>query len=261
MRAKPYFRTRFRVKVSDHETGHWQGGPANYEGASCPVCKKPLLLLWDVNARDPLLLRWNKNRFGGMNRLPLLYCWGCVGDLSYRIVGENRVEVIESTGQANGGAEYEGYPSHFPRKAIELLKGFSPAVKIAIKKWGTDGFAKPGFKETKHYQVLLEFFGHEVFLQRCMFHHQFGGLSLTDTWDDEAFECRNSKCQGKLFDRVRGRKRAMKFLAGVLNDPPHGLPMIEPLDDKTKSDWNYSISVQFHMCDGCYSITAANRCS
>ena len=101
MRAKPYFKTLFRVKTSEPTASdHWQGGPTTHKGANCPACSKRLLLLWDINATDPILLRWNKNRFGGLKRLPLFYCWGCCGDISYSIKTEKEVRVIGTTGRA-----------------------------------------------------------------------------------------------------------------------------------------------------------------
>jgi len=262
MAAKSYFRTRFRVQVAERAIGdHWQGGPTTQKGAACPTCKKPLMLFWDINAQDPRLLKWNKNRFGGMKRLPLYYCWGCVGDLSYLPVSENEIRVLGTTGNADGGAEYDSYPESFPRQPIALLTEVSSEVKKAIKAWGTDGFAPTGFEKTIHYSKLVDFFGHGIYLMRCMFHHQFGGQALTETWDDETFLCPNEKCTGGIVSKAMGRRHSMRFLAGILNDPPHGLPMIEPLNDETAADWNYSISVQFHMCNACHAITAVNRCT
>ena len=134
MSAKPYFRTRFRVKVAEKINGdHWQGGPTTDKGAKCPVCKKPLLLLWDINAQDPMLLRWNKNRFGSLKRLPLYFCWGCVGDVSYEFIADDKVRVLGSPGRSGGGAEYEGYPRDFPRRSMALLTEVSAEVVTAIK--------------------------------------------------------------------------------------------------------------------------------
>ena len=48
------------------------------------------------------------------------------------------------------------------------------------------------------------------------------------------------------------------FLAGVLNDLPGGLPLIEPLNKETATDWNYFVSFHFQICDKCLTITASS---
>ena len=59
-------------------------------------------------------------------------------------------------------------------------------------------------------------------------------------------------------DRLMGRKRVMKFLAGILHDPWAGLPMIEAADENTRKDWNYEISVQYYICDSCLTVMGYN---
>ena len=74
-----------------------------------------------------------------------------------------------------------------------------------------------------------------------------------------------------LFD-VRGNARAMNFLAGILNDPLHGLPMIEPAVSSASQlpephdvmensrSWNFFVSVHYYICEGCWTVVARNVC-
>jgi hypothetical protein len=208
------------------------------------------MLLWDINAEDPKLRRWNKYRFGSLKRLPLFYFWRCSGDLSYEIVGEGKVRVFGSTGKKGRGALYEGYPRYFARQPIELSTDVPAEVRRAIGKWGPDSIWPSKALKKADLALLVEFFGHPVDAMMSMFHHQFGGVPLLPAWDDEAFVCPNPKCRGSVLDRALGKRHSMKFLAGVLNDPPSGLPMVEPFDEQAEN-WNYWVSVQFHMCDCC----------
>jgi hypothetical protein len=112
----------------------------------------------------------------------------------------------------------------------------------------------------KERKVLRDFFGHSVFSNFCTIHHQLGGKPLALLWATEVFRCPNPTCGGDAARKVPQKKRAMKFLAGVLNDPWGGLPMVEPANKKTKGNWNYHVSVQFHICDQCWIIYACNRC-
>jgi hypothetical protein len=52
----------------------------------------------------------------------------------------------------------------------------------------------------------------------------------------------------------------MKFLAGILNDPWAGLPMVEHANEEARKNWNYFVTVQFHICDCCWTILGCNRC-
>jgi hypothetical protein len=50
----------------------------------------------------------------------------------------------------------------------------------------------------------------------------------------------------------------MSFLAGILNDPWAGLPMVEPADEATKESWDFLATVGFHICASCLTIHACN---
>jgi len=104
-------------------------------------------------------------------------------------------------------------------------------------------------------RVLRKYFGHPAHTELCLFHHQFGGIPVFHCWADEVFFCTNPKCE---VDR-NGKKRAMKFVAGILNDPWGGLPMIEPAKKETKKNWDFFVSVQFHICDRCFTVFGCNR--
>src|SRR5262249_26200174 len=110
----------------------------------------------------------------------------------------------------------------------------------------------------KEHRLLEDYFGHPIFIPRFMYHHQLGGEALFAAWDENAFPCPNKKCPGGLVDKLLKRGRPMRFLAGILTDPPGGLPLIEPLDDKTRQDWNYFASVFFQICDKCLTITTSS---
>jgi hypothetical protein len=260
MAIRPFFKARFRVRPEREAVGkHWSGGPAYHKGAECPVCEKPLMLLWDLSA-DDIESRTGDARFAATKRLPLYFCWGCVGDLYYRVISEKEIHVVENRdGRKGGGAEYEDYPEFFPRRAIELVEGVPQEVKAVISKWRPekDSFGRRLSAADK--AVLGGFFGHPVAWSLELFFHQLGGEPLAKLWNEPLF-CPNAGCSSGLVNRLLRKKgRPMKFLAGVLNDPPAGLPMIEPLTEETTKHWNHFVSVQFHVCDKCLIICGCNR--
>ncbi len=263
MEPRALLRKRFRAKLADPSAhDHWSGGKPHHRGANCPACKIPLLLLWDINCRDP---RFPRRKFGWLQRLPLYYCWGCVNDISYRVTDDSTIQIHPGKRSKGPSFQYEPYPEFFERRSLALLEGVPNSIRRLIRKmnsrWdATEGDAGVPVPARDEQKELTEFFGHPVPLPMCVFHHQFGGKPIQQQWANEVFQCPNSACTGSITDRLRGRRRAMKFLAGILNDPWAGLPMVEPANDETKKQWNYFVSVQFHICDCCWTVLGCNRC-
>jgi hypothetical protein len=220
--------------------------------------------LWDVNCKDP---NFPRRKFGPLKRLPLYYCWSCVNDISYQVIDDSAIRIHPSKRNPGPSFQYEPYPEFFERRGLRLIEGIPNRIRRLVRKmvaqWDATDFSDDegvlGPEEDEQ-RELTEFFGHPVLLPLCLFHHQLGGKPLQQHWANEVFQCPNSDCTGTMIDRMRGRKRAMKFLAGILNDPWGGLPMVEPANEETKSDYNYGVSVQFHICDCCWTVLGCNRC-
>jgi hypothetical protein len=265
MEPRPYLKTRYRVKLAKHsDADHRAGGRPYHRGARCPACKIPLLLLWDINCRDS---RFPRRKFGPLERLPLYYCWGCVNDLSYQVVDHDRIRIHPSKRCGGPSFPYEPYPEHFERRGLLLFEGVPDEIlriyQDLVARWDLDddddnaAVPQPTPKEQKE---LTRFFGHRVVLPMCFFHHQLGGKPLQRHWAEEVFQCPNPACAETASDRVHPRKRRMKFLAGVLNDPWAGLPMVEPANAETRKSWSYDVSVQYHICHSCWTVLGCNRC-
>jgi hypothetical protein len=257
MRAKPLFKTRFvvRTSVSKSDGDHWIGGMGEYQGAECPLCHVPLLLLLDVNCQDPVLQKASRGKLRPLKRLPLYHCLRCASELSYS-VDEREIRILHRRyGNAENGPPYDGFPEAFPRRPATLDSSVPAGLPKVIGKWNPDIDLRGDRLSKSERRLLEDYFGHPIFIPRFMYHHQLGGESLFDNWDESAFPCPNKNCPGGFWDAVVKRSRPMRFLAGLLNDPPGGLPMIEPLDEKTQSNWNYFMSVYFQICDKCLTIT------
>ena len=238
---------------------HWLGGKGGYGKANCPVCQNPLLLLLDLNCEDPILRKASRGKFGVLKRMPLYICARCFCQLSYGIDEHQNVRVIHTKyGDPENEPLYEGYPDYFPRRTIALDAVVPPALPKVIRKWNPDVDLR-GVRLSKSERRLLEdFFGHPIFIPRFMYHHQLGGESLYESWDETASFCPNPKCSAGLFNKILQRGRPMRFFAGILNDPPGGFPLIEPLNDKTRKNWNYFVSFHFQICEKCLTITASS---
>ncbi|MFL5340310.1 MAG: hypothetical protein ACJ8F7_09170 [Gemmataceae bacterium] len=284
MSTRAFLRTRYRVVIGKPDAGdHWQGGKPTHAGAICPSCHIPLLVLWDINCGDP---RFPRRKFASIERLPLYFCWGCVGDLAYRVISPERIEQLQARHRSIQDQHlskapnflYKRYPRSFERRPIALVPGVPAAVRRILANWnqkldnmwisGQETVADPmKTVSARDKRRLVAFFGHPVNFMG-MFHHQFGGrtngeftyYSAAGGFGEDEY-CPNEACPrcpaGKSdFDA----RQTMGFLAGVLNDPWGGLPMIEPADENTKQNWTFNMSVGFRICSACLTIHACNRC-
>lgn len=259
MGAKPFFKTRFAIRPG-HDSGgdHWLGGKGDYRDADCPICQVPLLLLVDINCKDPVFRKASRGKFDTLKRLPLLVCVRCFCALSYAVDEQQKVEVVRAEEGNPGSEPYPNYPNCLPRKPIALDSSVPSLLPKVIRKWNVKSDMLGENLSKRDRQLLEDFFGHPIFIPRYMHHHQLGGESLYEEWDRDAFPCPNNECPGGLWDNMLKRSRPMKFLAGILNDPPGGLPLIEPLNENTQADWNYCVSFCFQICDKCLTITSTN---
>jgi hypothetical protein len=165
------------------------------------------------------------------------------------------VEIVQTRHGVPAGRQYPDYPEHFPRRPIALDSSVPSSLPTLIRKWDVKADFLGDKLSKNERQLLEEFFGHPIFLPRFMYHHQLGGEALYEPWDESAFLCPNKKCPGGVWDRLMRQGRSMKFLSGVLNDPPGGLPLIEPLNEQTAKNWNYFVSFYFQICAKCLTVT------
>jgi hypothetical protein len=243
----------YRVRVADHSTyDHWQGGPASHDGADCRACRRPLLLLWDLNCGDPRFRVNGRPVFHNVRRLPLYYCWTCGGEIDYRVTSPNRVRALKNTGKPQGrNFPYKRYPKAFERRPIELdrLADMPEKAKALL---GAPWIERLPARSKGPLERWIERplkYGFDIWW------HQFGGLPWL-VQGPERIVCPHKECSWSR------RHRGMKVLATVQNDPPGGLPMIESADEVQKSGghFNWSVQVIFHICKGCLTIHAGNRC-
>jgi hypothetical protein len=250
MRAKPYLKTRFAIRPGDgHQGDHSFGGTDNYDLPQCRKCKSKVILLCDIDCHDPALKKALRGKLKGIDRLPLIHCMGCMCEMSYAIRGR-KIRIVKTRyGNSTPSPLYHGYPKAFERKKVWLDPTVPDGLREVINKWDPDVDLRGNKLKKSERKLLEDFCGHPVFVPRFIYHHQIGGMALCDGWD-KPYRCPNSKCLNEKHDG-----RPMRFLAGILNDPPAGLPLIEPLDEKTKTQWNYFVSFFYQICDKCLTIT------
>jgi hypothetical protein len=236
-----YLRAGYRITSARRKTGHWVGGRAYHDGARCPACKRPWLLLLDLDARDPKLHRDELPVFGELTRLPLYFCWTCSGAMAYRVTGRKQVRLVwRERERFQPDWPYEDYPVAFERAAA-TLQPIPPAIEKLLlieQELGPRWLSKP---ERAQLDIWC---GWTRKGDRTR--HQVGGLPFRAA-ARPAIECPDASCAWAKESRhfLGG---GMKALAVVYNDWPW-LPMVEPVDQT-------GVSVLFHICPGCLTIRA-----
>lgn len=253
-----YMEEGYRVRVTEStEARHWQGGEAYHKGAWCPNCRKPLLLLWDLDCTDPQLAE----HFGKLRRLPLYYCWTCcVATLAYRVISPKRVEVIiaKAGQEPDPNFPYEDFPLAFERRPIELERiPYEIEKLLFIYSERYHLLSSHEEKTLMHWLKYDRRWRYVRDLSVCVAYlHQFGGTPIL-IQGHEIHLCPNPRCRNyQLWERYNLdcnlEALRMKELAVIHDDPHSGLDMTG-----SNNPW---VEVVFWICEGCFTILSANRC-
>jgi hypothetical protein len=244
-----YLRFGFRAKPGRKKGRHWAGGPARHKGAHCPVCRRPWLLLWDIDCTDPIFQRESRRVFPGIKRLPLYYCWTCSTWMAYEVVDDKTVRLIARDRGARFLKDwpYENYPLAFERRPLVLERLPDDIEKIVAigqelgREWITE----------RDWDRYTDWTGYE---ESTFNRQQLGGLPYL-AQDDVGVECPRRGCRWqKNFTGYVGG--TMKVLASVHHDS-RWLPMIEP---PSRSIGNEFVQVVFRICPGCSAIRVEQMC-
>jgi hypothetical protein len=116
--SKGYFVTP--CAANECEYRHMVGGSHEISNAQCPNCRKPLLRLLSLDAKDPRLTL----EHDGLDFIPLFLCWTCnvaQAPFYYRLAGNGSVEIVAfERGGIEADFPYEGYPVVFPERPCRL---------------------------------------------------------------------------------------------------------------------------------------------
>ena len=239
--------------VESDEFDHWQGGPAKHDGDYCTECDRPFLLIWDLNGNDPRFQVDGKHVFGGLQRIPLYFCWTCSPtEISYELFSDD-IEILKYQGKYQGKSfPYSGYPTSFPRTALQLTARteYPSDVDQCLKEWNADEDRTELTNAEK--DLLSAWLGRPIESAFSdLWIHQLGGETFLFQGLNEQ-SCPNEDCE--LYESGQ----PMRFLANIKNDPLSGLPMLESRSQVEAGDTvcGSFTSLAFYYCEFCYSIRA-----
>jgi len=253
-----YTEQGYSIVVDKSPSAHHFGGEPYHDGAICPVCKIPLLLVADFDCASLRVIEKTK-LFSELARLPLYYCWKCCAEkLSYQ-VGNGSIKIFKNEGKPQGNDfPYVGFPDKFPERPAKLVPIPYETAKLLAVAQEVDEYWLHEL-DKKEIQDGLQNLRHSWFSKNCINRHQVGGL-LNLVQGHEYIVCPNPDCEHhQMAKQFRGTR--MMELAVIHNDPHSGLPMCERLEELSKpTDFNEFVQVVYWICEECLTIVASNRC-
>jgi len=253
-----YTEQGYAILADESPSSHQFGGEPYHDGAICPVCKIPLLLLADFDCVSFRVME-KKKLFSELNRLPFYYCWKCCAEkLSYQI-SNNSIKIFKNDGKPQGDDfPYVGFPDKFPKCPAKLISVPYETAKLLAVAQEIDSY---WLKESDLTAIQngLQNLRHSWFSKSSITRHQIGGL-LNLAQGHDFLTCPNPICKRHI-DAKRFRGGRMMELATIHNDPHSGLPMCERLEDLSEpTDFNEFVQVVYWICEECLTITTSNRC-
>lgn len=220
-----YFSDRgYYLEFKKSRFAHAVGGRNELPGAVCNghKCDRPFLRLLTLDLKDPKLSFIPALKHGPS--LPLLYCWRCGGEPSYRLDPSGRVTVI---GKSSTGPEkdfpYPDYPEFFPEQAVRLI-----AIPSAVQRRICEANARTIDKDV---EFSPEFAPH------MEPHHQVGGIPYLLEGDREPELC--PQCE-----------KPMPILGSACSES----------GSKMKFARNRFMQVVFEYCADCQIVHASYEC-
>jgi hypothetical protein len=253
-----YLEQGYAIIADESSSPHYFGGDPYHDGAICPLCEIPLLLLADFDC-VPLRSLEKKKLFTEMDRLPLYYCWKCCAEkLSYQITGGS-IKIFRNDGKPEGdNFPYPNFPLKFPKRTARLAPvPYETAKLLAIAQEIDEYWLSED--DRKAIQEGLRNLRHSQFAESSLVRHQIGGLLYLMQGHD-FIKCPNPECKYSIkFSRISGVR--MLELAVLHNDPYSGLPMCQSLEKVSDpEDFNEFTQVVYWVCEECLTLTASNRC-
>jgi hypothetical protein len=200
-------------------------GQHNIDGAICPNCKKPLLRLLSLHARDRAL-NLDETRYPTIH---LLYCWTCsipYGEFSYQINRDGSVQLLRlpprrPESEFGPQGPYEGFTGSFPARQVALQP----------------------LSDTEQQELEARQAAQADHNPDAYFGHQVGGYPFIYN-PSKAF-C--PKCS-----------KEMPVLAAICDDATGN----EKFSDEPKDTFTYNGGVQmlFQFCRDCSIVTAYHSC-
>lgn len=232
--------------AKDEEVALWRhalGGQNPYPAPNCPCCDQPLLVMLQLDLRDPELTI----RGPQVDLLPLLCCQRCTvfwHNLSYRIL-DREVTLVEWT--CEGGEEKTGWREEL--HDFDAGIPFQPILLVRVPKIVADIWvrANRGVDPDAHEDDRLgDFTGNllpsgDRLVGLAAEVNQVGGEPLLIQRETPALCASCAK---------RGTTSAMTMLAVLTNEEYAGIRVT--FDDT---------QVQFYLCEVCGTILARHYCS
>jgi len=245
--SRYYMQQGYCVSASANQSSvHWRGGAPQHDGADCPICKKPLLLFWDIDCRDPRFRNESTDLFGELERLPLYYCCRRPEATIYQVVDLEHVRAFRPELRDDEESPFAGFPDIFERKALQLgpIPRDVANLLVIVNEFSSD------WLNAEEWNRISKFLGAEADSKWDIKLSQFGGApGFTQGHVD--IDCPNPDCPTpRMGHPLLRNERLYKMKELAVIDMDAGFEM-----DKCYSQ------IVFHICWKCLTIHADYRCT
>jgi hypothetical protein len=239
------------------DSPHRQGGAARHAGAECLLTGQPLTLIWDIALESLELAQLPGKLFTSFKRLPLYFGFHSGATLSYQLLAEDRIKVIETPDPDPAeGAAYDDFPVQFEEREISLLPVPTALNNLLLLMQEIDD---EDWLVDSDKQMLSRWLEREVEDRPDLWRHQFGGACYLLGGHEELL-CPNLSCELSrpwVRDEIRF---TMKELAVIHNDPARGLPLADPVSKVTQDrDIDHWVQLVYHLCEECLTLRVSWR--
>jgi len=236
-----FFATGYRLCKTSKRTRHRLGGRPPKPNPACAACGEPLVLFASIDTTDKQL----QSEYP-LAHLPLYYCCSCPGPVYYQVTKAGKVKSYAVKREPYEEAPFENppqelSPGYMRLKAIRAE--LESPIFNAIKQDGFDLLTKSQLAE------ISAVLGRKPAGRWEMYFSQVGGVPLSFQGDEGKPDiCPNIGCRYRRRRRGEYKYRPLAVL-DLWSDSFWG---IKPLD---------AVQIVYHICPGCYCISAKYTCT
>jgi len=236
----PFLATPYRLVKSKRPTRHQLGGQMKSEIPKCSICNNALVLFANLDATDSRLKGEHS-----LNRLPLLCCCSCPGPVHYHVNRSAKIRVLPAKVEAYDECPFTSWPHALSKGYLSLVRISDQADRALIKASFTEGFEALDAGELAAISHVL---GRKPAGRWDCYFSQIGGYPNSyQGGEGKPDICPNVRCP------IRRRRRA-EFRY-------RPLAVLDLWHDRFWGHRSDALQIVYHICPGCFSISAKYTCT
>lgn len=236
----PFFRQGYRLQKSTKRTGHRLGGRFQPKPPHCAICDQPLVLFANLDATDARLKGDHS-----LKRLPLFCCCSCPGPVHYQVNKRAGVRMLPAEAEPYDECPFTDWPRVIRSGYLSLVTISEEADHAFLKASSSEGFEALSATELGAISYVL---GRKPKGRWDCYRSQIGGYpSSFQGGEGKPVICPNARCPVRRRRRDEFRYRP--------------LAVLDLWSDRFWGHRSDALQIVYHICPGCFSISAKYSCT